>query len=216
MATKTKEQILNQAISDFDKIEDALKDSGVDVPYDTDTSEYGNLVRKAVALAGGGSNLVGDNASIVIEDGVVKLIGFEAAEVGAIPQKTADGTLAWLIPSGTDELQALVTQLQSNVETLQTDLESLTERVEDAELGGEENIIEIVKLNGVPLIVSEKAVNIPIAGETLGVVKSAKGENKVTVDENGEMEVKSVNINTLVQTDGDELILIGGSSKINN
>lgn len=51
MATKTKEQILNQAISDFDKIEAAIEECGVDVPYDTDTSEYGNKVREVYAKA---------------------------------------------------------------------------------------------------------------------------------------------------------------------
>lgn len=42
-----------QAISDFNGIEAAIEESGVDVPYDTDTSEYGNLVRKAVSKAKG-------------------------------------------------------------------------------------------------------------------------------------------------------------------
>lgn len=51
MATKTKEQILLQAISDFDSIETAIEECGVDVPYDTDTSEYGNKVREVYAKA---------------------------------------------------------------------------------------------------------------------------------------------------------------------
>lgn len=51
MATKTKEQILNQAISDFDNIEAAIEECGVDVPYGTDTSEYGNKVREVYAMA---------------------------------------------------------------------------------------------------------------------------------------------------------------------
>lgn len=38
-----------QAISDFNDIEAAIEESGVDVPYDTDTSEYGDLVRQAVS-----------------------------------------------------------------------------------------------------------------------------------------------------------------------
>lgn len=39
------EQNIAQAISDFDDIERALEEQGVDVPEGTDTSEYGNLVR---------------------------------------------------------------------------------------------------------------------------------------------------------------------------
>ena len=42
-----------QAISDFNDIEAAIGESGVDVPYDTDTSEYGDLVRQAVSNAKG-------------------------------------------------------------------------------------------------------------------------------------------------------------------
>ena len=42
---ETLENTINQAISDFDSIEAAIKEKGVDVPKGTDTSEYGGLVR---------------------------------------------------------------------------------------------------------------------------------------------------------------------------
>ena len=78
------------------------------------------------------------------------------------------------------------------------------------------NIIEIVKVNGTPLVVSDdKSVDviIPVATtEAVGTVKSATGENKVTVAEDGTMEVNKININKLVQTAGDVLILNGGSA----
>ena len=41
----TLEENIEQAISDFDDIEAALEEQGVDVPKGTDTSEYGRLVR---------------------------------------------------------------------------------------------------------------------------------------------------------------------------
>lgn len=41
-------QNIKQAIADFDGIKEAIEESGVEVPYDTNTSEYGNLVRQAV------------------------------------------------------------------------------------------------------------------------------------------------------------------------
>ncbi len=46
----TNEEIINQAISDFDDIEAAILEQGVEVPYGTDTSEYGNLIR---SISGG-------------------------------------------------------------------------------------------------------------------------------------------------------------------
>ena len=46
MMAKFKEAI-NQAISDFNNIEKAIEAAGVDVPYGTDTSEYGNKISEA-------------------------------------------------------------------------------------------------------------------------------------------------------------------------
>lgn len=43
---------ISQAISDFDDIEKAIEEKGVNVPYDTDTSEYGDLIR-SIPQSGG-------------------------------------------------------------------------------------------------------------------------------------------------------------------
>jgi len=40
------ENTVNQAIADFDSIEAAIKDMGVDVPQGTDTSEYGKYIKR--------------------------------------------------------------------------------------------------------------------------------------------------------------------------
>ena len=80
--------------------------------------------------------------------------------------------------------------------------------------GSEANVLESVKINGVALdIADDKSVDIPVASDTvLGVVLSSSVENKVAIAEDGTMEVNSLNVNKLVQTSGDELILNGGSS----
>lgn len=49
------EEKINQAIADFDDIEKAIEESGVDVPYDTDTSQYGDLIRQIKGRNGGNS-----------------------------------------------------------------------------------------------------------------------------------------------------------------
>ena len=49
----TLEENINQAIADFDDIEAAIEEQGVEVPAGTDTSEYGNLIR---SITGGGSS----------------------------------------------------------------------------------------------------------------------------------------------------------------
>lgn len=89
----------------------------------------------------------------------------------------------------------------------------LLEKLNGIEAGAEVNVIESISLNSVPLEISGKAVNIPIATTgSLGVVQSSAAENGVTVTSNGSMEVNKVNVMKLVQTAGDSLILNGGSS----
>lgn len=61
---------VNQAISDFNSIEAALEECGVDVPYDTNTSEYGNLIRKAVAMGGGLSE---DEVRKIVEEYLINI-----------------------------------------------------------------------------------------------------------------------------------------------
>ena len=325
-----------------------------------------------------GSVPVGDGKSITVEDGKIKIVGFDTAEVGAQPRKKADGTVEWVKPDTTtvEGLQTLVSGLESDVETLQTgkadassvytkteidgklsgvyhykgsvakysdlptdassgdvynieaadktngikagdnvawngtawdvlagtidlsgyatttaldgkvdkvegsrlmtnaegtklegiaagaqvnaidsvdtaqfslgDAKKLTlldiamakvtgltdalagkvDKVEGSRLitdaegtklagiesGAQANTIENVKVGGVALAISEKSVNIPTAGESLGAVKSATGTNNVTVDADGLMTVNKLDVNNLVQESEDTLILNGGSS----
>ena len=70
-----------------------------------------------------------DGKSVVMEDSIFKLAGFDAAEAGAQPRKAADGTLEWIVPS-TDTLEGLQTTIagmQSDIETLQ-DIVGVTDR----------------------------------------------------------------------------------------
>lgn len=87
-------------------------------------------------------------------------------------------------------------------------------KLDGIENGANANLIEIVKLAGTALNISEKAVNIPVAGESAGVVLSSSEENKVAVGADGSMEVNSINMNKLVQSEGDTLILDGGSAAV--
>ena len=93
----------------------------------------------------------------------------------------------------------------------------LLQKLNGIEAGAEVNAIESVSLNSVPIEISDKAVNIPIATVgALGVVQSSAAENGVTVQANGAMEVNSINVNKLVQTEGDSLILNGGNAAVSS
>lgn len=92
---------------------------------------------------------------------------------------------------------------------------ALTDIANLKSVGAQANVLEAIKVNGTALtIADDKSVNIGIATDTvLGVVLSSEAENKVTVTSDGTMEVNSINVNRLVQTAGETLILNGGSAK---
>lgn len=79
----------------------------------------------------GAAKVAADGKSIVLEDGIFKLMGFDAAEVGAQPRKKADGTIEWVVPSTetVDGLQKTVADLQSDVTDLQTAVTTIREIV---------------------------------------------------------------------------------------
>ena len=85
----------------------------------------------------GGACLSADGKSIVIEDGVLKLAGFDLAEVGAQPRKNAEGNIEWVVSSTdtVDGLQTTVAGLQSDVTKLQSNVASIQEIVGSSEEG---------------------------------------------------------------------------------
>ena len=336
------------------------------------------VIQPDKTLKAAGGAVLGDGKSIAVEDGTVKLIGFEAAETGAQPRKKADGSIEWVKPDTTtvEGLQTAITGLESDLNALTDDVDantaaittlngtgegSVSKQVADAvaqivsdapeaydtlkeisdwisshasdaaemnsgiqqnasdiaaletavagkvdkvegsrlmteaegtklasieagaqanniagvaegelaisedskilsivavsqnkvtglsdalagkvsveagkvlssndytneeksklagvEAGAQANVIEVIKINGVDAPISEKGVNIPLAtAEALGVVKSSAAENKVAVASDGTMEVNSLNISKLTQTEGDALVLNGGDSNGN-
>ena len=78
-----------------------------------------------------------DGKSIVLEDSVLKLAGFDAATVGAQPRKSADGGIEWVVPSNetVDGLQNAIAGLQSDVTNLQTNVTEITQIVMPSDEG---------------------------------------------------------------------------------
>lgn len=90
--------------------------------------------------------------------------------------------------------------------------DELVEKIND---GAQVNVIETIKINGIEQEVTDKVVDLPMAtAEKLGFVKGSDAENQVAILEDGSLEVNTLNVNKLVQTDGETLILNGGSSAI--
>lgn len=85
-------------------------------------------------------------------------------------------------------------------------------RVKALEEADDDNIIEEVKVAGTALEVVEKSVDIPAAtAEAYGVVKLS---DEVGANDAGALEVKALNVNKLVQTPGEWLILNGGTASV--
>ena len=84
--------------------------------------------------------------------------------------------------------------------------------------GAQSSYVKSVSVNGTALELSgEQEVNIPVATDSvLGVVKSASGDNKVTVAADGTMSVASVNITSLTQNEGEWLEINGGGADLNS
>lgn len=72
-------------------------------------------------IGGSGISIEADGKSIVLEDGIVKLAGFDAAAVGAQPRKNAKGEIEWVIPSTDAEIETL----QGKVSVLENDVDFL-------------------------------------------------------------------------------------------
>jgi hypothetical protein len=97
--------------------------------FDTDlgTLKIGDGVKTYEELVPIGSNgnasVSVDGKSIVLENGVFKLFGFDTAETGAQPRKNADGNIEWVVPAAenTEELRSRVETLENKIDVLNGD-----------------------------------------------------------------------------------------------
>lgn len=119
-----------------------------------------------------------------------------------------------------DKVTDLTTALNSKVDKVEGKglstndfTNELKTKLDGIQAEAQTNVLESVKLNGQALPISKKAVDIPVASFTvLGIVKGTDAENGVVVNDDGTMVINKLNVNQLVQTEGDELILNGGNS----
>jgi hypothetical protein len=69
--------------------------------------------------------LTGDGRSIILEDNIFKLMGYDAADIGAQPQRTANG-IKWVVPVDFSDAIAI---LQSDVDVIKSDINDLQDSV---------------------------------------------------------------------------------------
>lgn len=185
------------------------KEEGKSLVADTDITKLQGLANiKTVA----------DGELTVSGEGELSVVAIDSTKVTGL-----DATLA----NKLDKNDELVTKLQgmANIKSVSSEL-TLGEdgalainAIEQEKITGLPDAlagkVSGVNLKDTPLEVSEGVVTIPVATATaLGVVKSNEVENGIVVDTDGNMTVNSLNANKLVQTQGESLILNGGTSAV--
>lgn len=185
------------------------KEEGKSLVADTDITKLQGLANiKTIA----------DGELTVSDEGELSVVAIDSTKVTGLNAALANKL---------DKNDALVTKLQgmANIKSVSSEL-TLGENgalaintIEQEKITGLPDAlagkVSGVNLKDTPLEVSEGVVTIPVATATaLGVVKSNEAENGVVVDTDGNMTVNNLNANKLVQTQGESLILNGGTSAV--
>lgn len=131
---------------------------------------------------------------------------------------TVEGSVAKTVKDAIDTLN--ITQYAKDADVVKKETgKSLIADTKITKLDGIEenaqvNVIEKIKVAGEEISPDvEKAVNIPLAtAARAGLIISSDAENAISVSEAGVATVNTLNVNKLVQTAGDELVLDGGAS----
>lgn len=77
-------------------------------------------------------DIAADGQSLILEDDVLKLMGFDDAEAGSQPRKNEDGFIEWVVPEADENMDGLLVEvdaLRDDVTNLQTGVADLKEIV---------------------------------------------------------------------------------------
>ena len=179
--------------------------------YDTLTSEIGKKVD-----AVDGKSLVDDNLIIKLGDlANIKTVSSGELTISEDGELSITAVDASKVTGLSGALDGKVDKVEGKGLSANDFTDELLSKLTGIEAGAQVNDLEVVKIAGVALPISDKAVDIPIATtEALGVVMSSSAENKVSVGVDGTMEVNNVNVNKLVQDENTALILNGGNASV--
>lgn len=200
------------------KLEGIAEGAQVNVIDSVDTAQFGlddakklTLLDIAMGKVSGLAEALGNKVDKV--EGARLITSDEATKLGKLVL-SEDGTVEISGEINASNVKELGSWITTNRDTVLGLLSAEKEtKLDGIETGAQANKIESVKVGGTALDIADKSADIPVAtGTVLGVVMSSTAENKVAVGTDGTMEVNSLNINKLVQTDGDYLVLDGGAS----
>lgn len=156
------------------------------VPYRDATGNLGwkavsGLIPETIATEGDDATV---NVSLIGNKYVVTLRGKDSAADKAILRKHVNGdvvTYTWDVIYDKAELDALLANKVDKVEGKSLVSNTEIAKLEGIEAGAQANVIEEIKVNGVKVEPTEKAVNIDVAGE-VGKLDIEASKVKVAVD----------------------------------
>lgn len=199
-----KEDILVKSVSaDFIVSGNGELSFKTDAAPEIDGSKISNIAISNVTglEAALNSKVAAEEGKSLISETLITKVG-NLAEIKSVSSEFAltDGELS---------VNAIAADKITGLPAALTDIENLK--------GAQSSYVKSVAINGTALTLSaEQGVNIPVATDSvLGVVKSASGDNKVTVATDGTMSVAAVNITSLSQNEGEWLEINGGGADLN-
>ena len=107
--------------------------------------------------------------------------------------------------NGGESAGEVLGQLNSYKETNNARVDTIEGKLANIADGAQVNVIEAVKVGDTVLDIVDKTVVIPVGA-------GLKASDEITIAADGALGIGEVNVNKLVQTDGDELILNGGAA----
>lgn len=152
-----------------------------------------------------------------VADLIADITGGESAADVLAKLNTYTGTndaRVLAVENEVDTLQGLVgnaTTADTSASGLFANIESIEAKLENIEDNAQVNVIESILVNGTALNITDKAVDIPLASTNVaGTV--ILGAEFTTNETTNALEVKTLNVNKLVQTEGEYLELNGGTA----
>lgn len=139
--------------------------------------------------------------------------------VGELPEGSAAISLVDYVNKKTEGIatDSALAELQAQVNTNTTKVNAAEKSLADlVAITPEKNKIESILVDGVALAIAEdRSVSLPGATlQALGLVKGSEVENGIYINDDFTMTINNVNVNKLVQTEGEELVLnCGGAAR---
>lgn len=187
---------------------------------------------KDLSYFSGESVILGDDKSIQLENGALKIFGFDSAEIGQTPIIGQDGSIKWYTPVSSENIDTLTKSINDleytlddasvQIDGVKSDLAELITNIDNIYTKDEvdfllSNIkpqgkINEISIGGTLLDVVDGKVNIPIGNDTvLGAVRSS---NEIMISDDGTMFIKEVNVEKINQPDDVSIVMYSGGSTL--